>query len=116
MNDESDRSKNIVPLGESASTDGRFPSLTCTPIDTPLDPDVLACESSFHESNPRFSAFCLLLTAFCPHVCGTGWARAKAGRGVTTFPEGTHRTGHGALRTTRSISEPSAGAPPNNDA
>ena len=67
----------------------------------------------------RLTAMCGGKAALLPlftHVCGTGWARAKAGRGVTTFPEGTHRTGHGALRTTRSISEPKAGAPPNNDA
>src|SRR2546421_11212860 len=64
----------------------------------------------------RILLFCFLLTAYCLYVWGTGCARVKAGRGVTTFPEGTHRTGHGALRTTRSISEPSAGAPPKSEA
>src|SRR5712692_6809179 len=68
-----------------------------------------------------FTAFCLLPSALClllSHVCGcgTGCDRANDGSGVKTLPDGTHKTGQGALRTTRSISEPSAGAPPNRDA
>src|SRR6266571_2127788 len=59
------------------------------------------------------SAFCFLLSYI---ACGTGCDLAKAGNGVTTRPEGTQSTGQGALRTTRSISDPSAGAPPNREA
>jgi hypothetical protein len=59
----------------------------------------------------RVSVVKTSFSAAC-YVCGTA-SVTRAGIGVNILPVGTERTGHGELRTTRSISEPRTGVPPN---